>query len=42
MSRPDSKKNITTLIKAYASSPVLRDLANLVLILVSGSACNGI
>ncbi|GIL98593.1 hypothetical protein Vretimale_3940, partial [Volvox reticuliferus] len=33
MSRPDAKKNVATLIKAYGSSAVLRDLANLVLVL---------
>jgi len=35
MSRPDAKKNVTALVRAYGSSRVLRDLANLVLILVS-------
>lgn len=33
MSRPDTKKNITTLIRAYAETPVLRELANLVLVM---------
>ncbi|EFJ50958.1 hypothetical protein VOLCADRAFT_57787, partial [Volvox carteri f. nagariensis] len=33
MSRPDAKKNVAALIKAYGSSAVLRDLANLVLVL---------
>jgi sucrose-phosphate synthase len=33
MSRPDHKKNITTLIKAFGENPVLRELANLVLIM---------
>eukprot|EP00983_Pelagomonas_calceolata_P087140 1156894-Pelagomonas_calceolata.AAC.6 len=34
MSRPDAKKNVTALVRAYGSSRVLRDLANLVLVLV--------
>lgn len=34
MSRPDAKKNITTLVKAFASSEALRNNANLVLIMV--------
>jgi len=34
MSRPDAKKNVTALVRAYGSSRTLRDLANLVLILV--------
>lgn len=34
MSRPDSKKNVAALLHAYGSSNVLRELANLVLILV--------
>ena len=33
MSRPDAKKNITT--KAFGEDPTLRELANLVLIMVS-------
>lgn len=33
MSRPDAKKNITTLVKAYGKSKALRDIANLVLIM---------
>ncbi|KAF5837580.1 hypothetical protein DUNSADRAFT_4151 [Dunaliella salina] len=33
MSRPDAKKNVTSLVRAYGSSRVLRDLANLVLVL---------
>lgn len=33
MSRPDPKKNITTLVKAFGESAVLRELANLVLIM---------
>ena len=42
MSRPDAKKNITTLVKAFGENPTLRELANLVLIMVScldDSAC---
>ena len=35
MSRPDSKKNVATLVKAFGTNKVLRELANLVLILVS-------
>ncbi len=35
MSRPDAKKNITTLVKAFGENPTLRELANLVLIMVS-------
>ncbi len=34
MSRPDAKKNVAALVRAYGSSPVLRELANLVLVLV--------
>ena len=34
MSRPDAKKNITTLVKAFGEHPQLRKLANLVLIMV--------
>lgn len=33
MSRPDSKKNIATLVKAFGEHPMLRELANLVLIM---------
>lgn len=33
MSRPDAKKNITTLVKAFGEHSVLRELANLVLIM---------
>lgn len=33
MSRPDAKKNITTLVKAYGSNKALREVANLVLIM---------
>jgi sucrose-phosphate synthase len=31
LSRPDPKKNVTTLLKAYGESRQLRELANLVL-----------
>jgi len=34
MSRPDAKKNITTLVNAFGKHPMLRELANLVLIMV--------
>lgn len=34
MSRPDAKKNITTLVKAFGENKMLRELANLVLIMV--------
>jgi len=34
MSRPDSKKNITTLVKAFGEHVMLRELANLVLVMV--------
>ena len=34
MSRPDAKKNVTALVRAYGGSAVLRRLANLVLVLV--------
>jgi sucrose-phosphate synthase len=30
LSRPDPKKNITTLVKAFGECPPLRELANLV------------
>lgn len=33
MSRPDAKKNITTLVKAYGKNKALREIANLVLIM---------
>ena len=33
MSRPDAKKNITTLVKAFGENQTLRDVANLVLIM---------
>lgn len=32
LSRPDARKNISTLVKAYGESPKLQDLANLVII----------
>ena len=35
MSRPDAKKNLTTLIKAFGENNTLRSIANLVLIMVS-------
>ncbi len=34
MSRPDAKKNITTLVNAFGKNTMLRELANLVLIMV--------
>jgi sucrose-phosphate synthase len=34
MSRPDAKKNLTTLVKAFGEHAMLRELANLVLIMV--------
>ena len=34
MSRPDAKKNITTLVKAFGENHTLRNIANLVLIMV--------
>ena len=45
MSRPDAKKNITTLVKAFGEHAMLRELANLVLIMVSGgraAKCNSL
>jgi len=33
MCRPDAKKNVASLVKAYGSTPGLKDLANLVLVL---------
>ena len=45
MSRPDAKKNITTLVKAYGKNKALREIANLVLIMgnreVSGDSTCG-
>ena len=35
MSRPDAKKNITTLVKAFGENNTLREIANLVLVMVS-------
>lgn len=32
LSRPDPKKNVTTLLKAYGENQALRELANLVMI----------
>lgn len=34
MSRPDAKKNITTLVQAFGENPELRKWANLVLVMV--------
>ncbi len=34
MARPDAKKNLIGLLKAYGDSRLLRDLANLVLVMV--------
>jgi len=34
MSRPDAKKNLTTLVKAFGENETLKKLANLVLIMV--------
>jgi hypothetical protein len=34
MSRPDAKKNLTTLVKAFGENRTLRNLANLVLVMV--------
>ena len=34
MSRPDAKKNITTLVKAFGQNPMLRQISNLVLVMV--------
>lgn len=34
MSRPDAKKNITTLVKAFGENNTLREIANLVLVMV--------
>jgi hypothetical protein len=43
MSRPDAKKNITTLVKAYGKNKALREIANLVLVMgnreVSAEGC---
>jgi sucrose-phosphate synthase len=40
MCRPDPKKNVLGLLRAYGQSRVLRELANLVLILVSVRECD--
>lgn len=37
MSRPDAKKNITTLVRSYGKNKTLREIANLVLIM--GNRC---
>ena len=42
MSRPDAKKNITTLVKAFGENSTLRELANLVLIMVSAMDVNNV
>jgi hypothetical protein len=34
MSRPDAKKNITTLVRAFGENRALREIANLVLVMV--------
>jgi len=39
MSRPDAKKNITTLIKAYGKNKALREIANLVLVMGNREVC---
>lgn len=41
MSRPDAKKNITTLVKAYGSNKALREIANLVLIMGNREVIDG-
>ena len=38
MSRPDAKKNITTLVKAFGENNTLREIANLVLVMVRFAA----
>ena len=38
MSRPDTKKNITMLVQAFGEHATLRELANLVLVMVSAPA----
>ena len=42
MSRPDAKKNIATLVKAFGENSTLRELANLVLIMVSATDVNDV
>lgn len=39
MSRPDAKKNITTLVKAYGKNKALREIANLVLVMGNREVC---
>eukprot|EP00879_Flechtneria_rotunda_P001100 GHRR01001241.1.p1 GENE.GHRR01001241.1~~GHRR01001241.1.p1 ORF type:complete len:609 (+),score=214.61 GHRR01001241.1:761-2587(+) len=41
MSRPDAKKNITTLVKAYGSNKALKEIANLVLIMGNREVIDG-
>ncbi|GBF90940.1 sucrose-phosphate synthase-like [Raphidocelis subcapitata] len=41
MSRPDAKKNITALVRAYGESRPLRDIANLVLIMGNREVIDG-
>lgn len=42
LSRPDPKKNVTTLLKAFGECQPLRELANLVSQHVPKSCCNQI
>jgi sucrose-phosphate synthase len=42
MSRPDAKKNISTLVKAFGENRTLRELANLVLIMGNRSKIDGL
>eukprot|EP00878_Enallax_costatus_P003956 GHUV01004177.1.p1 GENE.GHUV01004177.1~~GHUV01004177.1.p1 ORF type:complete len:1210 (+),score=383.57 GHUV01004177.1:125-3754(+) len=41
MSRPDAKKNITTLVRAYGKNKTLREIANLVLIMGNREVIDG-
>lgn len=41
MSRPDAKKNLAALVKAYGSSKTLRELANLVLVMGNRDVIDG-
>ncbi|KIY93356.1 sucrose-phosphate synthase [Monoraphidium neglectum] len=41
MSRPDAKKNITTLVRAYGENRALRDIANLVLVMGNRKVIDG-
>jgi hypothetical protein len=41
MSRPDAKKNITTLVKAFGNNKVLREIANLVLVMGNREVSEG-